>query len=563
MRYHIEAANVDAIEPKDTVFQVEEVQKALEAHYSDYELYGRRPLPFSAAEPGEASEEVNQAKKELLALLKSIEGSGSFATSGARPFIHPGLHIQGIGEIGLPLASGQARDIIEQARRAPFGKGSRTITDTTVRSAWEIDAALLSFHNKEWEKTMRKIVKDILTELELGEGDPIEKEEEGYTGNAGMTMEYWYHYGALLLWPKSRHLSLLVSRPVPVRLQWLEYYLRHWGEAGLAPQESARRLLASLAGPAELEEKSMRPDDFSVVATAFTRLGDEGFLKQQGETLLAAVFDKIKVEGWLALLQQYKPESFHPIFQKAADTDDAFVLRHLTDILMALDEPGSAALAPFALHHIRRLPDYLGKARLHKLKESTYYYGSERPSHKETISALVENVLALSIHAEADADWVKAMLERIAGRLPRKYANEVLAPILLSRKYNDRVLAKALYETCLRDFQSRTAVKPSPPPDWSRDVPESTYYQKVWDILAPFLRSPTQQVFDYQANQSYRTDMERAVKNITIDLKMETIRKGSPHTLRLTKTQAAYERELKKWKEDVALLGRLEEEGIG
>src|SRR5690606_6164126 len=71
---------------------------------------------------------------------------------------------------------------------------------------------------------------DILTELELGEGDPIEKEEEGYTGNAGMTMEYWYHYGALLLWPKSRHLSLLASRPVPVRLQWLEYYLRHWGE---------------------------------------------------------------------------------------------------------------------------------------------------------------------------------------------------------------------------------------------------------------------------------------------------------------------------------------------
>ena len=55
--------------------------------------------------------------------------------------------------------------------------------------------------------------------------------------------------------------------------------------------------------------------------------------------------------------------------------------------------------------------------------------------------------------------------------------------------------------------------------------------------------------------------MEYAIKSVTIDLKMETIRKGSPHTLRLTKTQAAYERSLKKWEVDVELLKRLRESG--
>ena len=37
-------------------------------------------------------------------------------------------------------------------------------------------------------------------------------------------------------------------------------------------------------------------------------------------------------------------------------------------------------------------------------------------------------------------------------------------------------------------------------------------------------------------------------------LKTETIKKGTPHTLRITKTLAAYNREMKNWNEDVKLL---------
>ena len=51
--------------------------------------------------------------------------------------------------------------------------------------------------------------------------------------------------------------------------------------------------------------------------------------------------------------------------------------------------------------------------------------------------------------------------------------------------------------------------------------------------------------------------MEHIISSVTIDLKMETIRKGSPHTLRLTKTKAAYFRAMKKWHEDVSLLDKV------
>ncbi len=55
--------------------------------------------------------------------------------------------------------------------------------------------------------------------------------------------------------------------------------------------------------------------------------------------------------------------------------------------------------------------------------------------------------------------------------------------------------------------------------------------------------------------------MESAIINVTIDLRTETIRKGSPHTLRLIKTQDAYERELAKWKTDVDLLKKVNDFG--
>ncbi len=35
--------------------------------------------------------------------------------------------------------------------------------------------------------------------------DPFETEHEGYTGNAGNTVEHWYHRAAIVLWPRSRN----------------------------------------------------------------------------------------------------------------------------------------------------------------------------------------------------------------------------------------------------------------------------------------------------------------------------------------------------------------------
>lgn len=77
---------------------------------------------------------------QLLAVLNEIKGSGTFVSSGTQSFGFPGLQISGLEEISFPVNTSQIRELIQTAYKAPFGKGSKTVLDTKVRSAWEIDA---------------------------------------------------------------------------------------------------------------------------------------------------------------------------------------------------------------------------------------------------------------------------------------------------------------------------------------------------------------------------------------------------------------------------------------
>ena len=56
-----------------------------------------------------------------------------------------------------------------------------------------------------------------------------------------MTITYWYHYGAVILWPKSRHSELINTRYTDIRLNWLNYYLKNWADPSLEPEKKCKR----------------------------------------------------------------------------------------------------------------------------------------------------------------------------------------------------------------------------------------------------------------------------------------------------------------------------------
>lgn len=758
---------------------------------------------------------MTTTKKEILSLLSTIEGSGSFEKSGVKEFVPPGLQIKGIGEVSFPLNPIMTKAIIGEAKQAPFGKGSETVTDTSVRSAWEIDADQLTFKNKDWTKFLKKIVKevkeglgiekdqkvsaslyklliyqegdfflphkdsekedgmfatliislpsnhtggelmvrfegkeeviefapsasdykipyaafyadcehevkpvtsgyrvnlvynlvqkagnkiyspqfseqiadltgliksmeasfenkpkailldhqytpanfsldqlkghdwpraqalleaadkagyfarlgllthyiqgdleedfssynrrgrgryrdyynepaegegtmgddiyelytrvehwsadngptlgkidldesDILTNIEVGEGKPIEQEQEGYTGNAGMTIEYWYHYGAVILWPKSKHADLLFHQPIIERLGWLAYYVEHWEDNALNPKVYTKKLLLGLT--TATEEKSRYDSfynkikaDYTPITTALVKLDDAAFLSNNCVELLTNKFGQIGVTQWVDLLAHYPTETFNAIFQGIGQQEEVKITKHLLSVLEALINKSATKLTKFALSHIQRLPTYLGNVPLHILQEK-YSYNDVL---KDNILAIIEKTISLSAANEIDDKWVGKVAESLTKNLERDYANEVIAAILLKNETPNNALAKALYDIIGQDLIKRTNVKPTPPENWTRSFPKSNIYQNELEKIRSFLASPTQQVYDYSKRESDRKQMARAIRSVTIDLKMTTIKRGSPHTLRLTKTQSAYELKLKQWKEDSDLLANL------
>lgn len=758
---------------------------------------------FSAIPLGDA----RSLSRRLLSILGEVRGSGAFAASGASDFVPPGMQVEGLGEIGFPVAPSQAKALIGVAQQAPFGRGSKTVTDTSVRNTWEIDAGLVSILNPAWTKFLQKTLKTIKKELgikkaevtaslyklliyekggfflphkdsekekgmfgslviglpsahsggellirfdgkeecidfsrdaanyripyaafyadcehevkpllsgyriclvynllqtdsqapvsnprlsgpiaeaanllramepdfgpspkaillghqytpanfslaslkgqdraraavlmeaageagffsrlglvtlyrmgeleggdyhygygysryryhrqqetsmgevyeeytkiehwaadnpgpnlgelsigeeailsgePLGEGDPIEKQEEGFTGNEGMTMEYWYHYGAIFLWPQSAHAGLLRNLSVPAQMDWLDYYGRHWRNDDLSAEKHTRILLNSLPPklPDAIRETWRITTDYKQIAEALVHLRDEVFLQAKGIPLLEIIFLKIDAWQWPALLKVYGHEPFEPLFRKIAARASVPDLGYLLDALIALEKAGEKT---FVSNLLEPLPSFLGKVKLYETPRSPFPFPIKETlsSQKEAASSIIKNLLALSHYHEDHAEWLDQAFQSLFKQHSRSYVNEVLVPLLRTGYPPSNKLAMALREAVVEDLRKRADAKPSPPADWSRKTPRSKYFQGIWDLLAPFLSSPTQTTFDYVAVKADRERMEQAILGEAIDLSMETIRKGSPHTLRLTKTQAAYKQSMKEWEEDVKLL---------
>ncbi|MEY4926274.1 MAG: hypothetical protein RI894_710, partial [Bacteroidota bacterium] len=548
---------------------------------------------------------------ELLALLSEIKSGSDFVASGKKEFILPGLMVKGFGEVAQPIQPATAQGLIAVAHKAPFGKGSETVLDNTVRSAWEIDAADISFNNPEWQKWLKTIVEEVQEQLgvqhqtitaslykmliyekddffvwhkdsekeknmfatlsitllsaheggelavrfngkeevidsaqamkeykmsysafyadcdheirplkagyrvclvynlvqtaksyplsaasfvaqtniltnflnrwepqfgtrpkvvllnhqytpanfekenlktddlprveallkaaneadffadlvlvthykmgelehddgysyskydyddddddlsdgEMGEvyeeytkitywngannipdlgnfdlletdiiahnpfsedDEPIEKEAEGYTGNAGMTMEYWYHYGAIVFWPKIAHEQILVGLPLTTRLNWLNYYTG----AGAKEQFNLayiKILLDDFAKIDPMQPRQLDQINASGIANAWCILYDEKGLAAATDSLVL-LFTQISFESWEKLATRYPSHLITPIFKQVLAQETLKSTAYFVELLAFFAK--NNAVTPFTESQIANLPVYLAR----------------------------------------------------------------------------------------------------------------------------------------------------------------------------------------------------------
>ncbi|GAB1195000.1 hypothetical protein APSETT444_004252 [Aspergillus pseudonomiae] len=107
-------------------------------------------------------------KKGLILDLDDIQSSGSFMTSAnIHTAINPGLYIPDVGNIGLPISAEHAKAIIQSCHLSPYGKGTETLVDESVRKSWQLDASQFALQNPRWQHQVELFMDKAVTGLGL------------------------------------------------------------------------------------------------------------------------------------------------------------------------------------------------------------------------------------------------------------------------------------------------------------------------------------------------------------------------------------------------------------
>jgi len=219
------------------------------------------------------------------------------------------------------------------------------------------------------------------------------------------------------------------------------------------------------------------------------------------------------------------------------------VFEQLLDLLNVM--LNTKTLPHLAILQIRKIPIYFEDI-LKKINENTILLN--KPA--------VQNLFAIDYQSSQSEDWIHRIADLLVKSTNRNYLNDVLLSTLLETSSRTTLIVKTL-NNCKTYYQEIANMKPLVPINWTRQMPTSTYHKREWEILKLFLESHSQEFFEYRKPQKDRTDLENAIRSVTIDLKMETIKKGSPHTLLIIKTQDEYKRKLSDWEYDLNMLNKI------
>lgn len=111
----------------------------------------------------------NEELEPLEKLLAGIKRPGEFFVSGAMEIPLPKVDVEGAGVLSFPVPPAQIAALIQQATRAPYGRGEETIFDESVRKVWQLPPEKMRIGGKSWTATFDRILRQVSAGLGCAE----------------------------------------------------------------------------------------------------------------------------------------------------------------------------------------------------------------------------------------------------------------------------------------------------------------------------------------------------------------------------------------------------------
>ena len=111
------------------------------------------------------SVEYNEELKPLEKLLAGVKRVGDFFVRGVLELPMPKVEVEGVGVLSFPVPPAQIAALIQQATRAPYGRGEATILDESVRKVWQLSPDKVRLSGKSWPVSFESIVEQVIAGL--------------------------------------------------------------------------------------------------------------------------------------------------------------------------------------------------------------------------------------------------------------------------------------------------------------------------------------------------------------------------------------------------------------
>jgi hypothetical protein len=391
---------------------------------------------------------------------------------------------------------------------------------------------------------MRIDEREIVSGSDLTDAEPDEEDFQGYTGNAGMSLERWYRYAAVVLWRQSEHFDILVSAGPERAVAALGRMTRERSR-GSAEERSQHRIhcidFASkiLSGWPERRGGYRSREEPVAVLPLLVDLREPSLV----ETYLREVLPKDPFQDpGSDLVKACRKTGWSPHAEALGLLFDATTNETIERNVRLLE---SLNTAPDGSEERRRLCATLSDRALAALERWDATRGRSPVDRIELLITLVRSLASLEDHPR-----LGRCVEHVIAHAENYDVAAVQIPALLKlRPWFETRLTKPgapvmrWLRHCRGDLEARAAAKPREPTDWRRAAELSCACEDCKD-LAGFLEDRREKVYRFKVRQDRRGHLHQMIERHQCDLRHETERRGSPQTLVCTKTSASYQRRL-------------------
>jgi hypothetical protein len=423
----------------------------------------------------------------------------------------------------------------------------------------------------------------IVSSIPIDDWKPTSEDFEGYTGNAGNTLDRWYHRSAIVLWHRAHHFDVVANSGAAFSIPLFRSMAAKLAKTPKKRLEEARTDCIRFAraiiarwprghigfGQDATRETSPHEDFPDLLLTLRDRDTIAMFLSklaEQDQTLRLASFvvAACREFGWSAFAGELKqliatrPDKQGrqdiPVRQEIPVRDlewlSAFCLDKTAD-------PDKSALAnelcALAVERFCAPPP----------PRPAYYWPSIR--HRRSVSESTLPLLLKALVASGREEDLLRVIHFVESWPDEFSLDECQVPSLKTLVPWSQEQYGVVHPHMLswlasvrHKLESATARQPAPPADWARPADVACTCQFCAQLKA-FLADAANEVGRIPAREDMRQHLIGMIDRHNCDVKHALERKGSPYSLVLTKTTGSFERATKRFEANRRLLKVLDE----